>query len=66
MIQPIIFGVFSFTGCLEFVTKFSIPPLERLNVCHPRHPVSLFFSSLGVMSRVPTASHLPVTHDITR
>ena len=65
MIQQIIFCV-SFTDCLEFVPKSSIPPLERLDVCHTRHPY-IFFPSLGVMPRVPTALHLSIAHDdITR
>ena len=36
MIQQIISGVSSFTGCLEFVPKSSIPPFAGLDVCHPR------------------------------
>jgi len=36
MIQQMIFGVFSFTNCLEFVPKFSILSLKGLDVCHPR------------------------------
>ena len=51
MIQQMISNVSSFTGCLKFVPKSSIPPLERFDVCHPRHPIYLFFSSLGVMPR---------------
>jgi len=37
-------------------------------VCHPKHLISLILSLLGVMSRVSTALHFPVTHidDITR
>ena len=34
---------------------------------HPRHPIYLLFSSLGVMPRVSTALHLSLVHDeITR
>ena len=33
MIQQMISDVFSFTGCLEFVPKSSISPLEGFNVC---------------------------------
>ena len=43
MIQQMIFGVSSFTSCLEFVPKSNIPSLEGLDVCHPRHPIYLFF-----------------------
>ena len=68
MIQQMISDVSSFTSCLEFVPKSHIPPLKGLNVCHPRHPIYLFFSSIGVMPRVPTVLHFPITHndDITR
>ena len=67
MIQQIISGVSSFTGCLEFVLKSSILPLEGLNACHPRHLICLFLPSLGVMPRVPTALYLHFAHDyITR
>ena len=55
-----------FTGYLEFVPKSSIPPLEGLDMCHPRHLIYLLFPSLGVMLRVSTTLHLPVAHDITR
>ena len=68
MIQQIIFVFSSFTGYLEFVPKSNILPLGGLDVCHPRHPIYLFFPSLGVMSRVPIALYLHVAHDddITR
>jgi len=46
MIQHIICGVSSFIGCLEFVPKFSIPPLEGLD-CPPRHPVYFIFFIFG-------------------
>jgi len=42
MIQQMISGVSSFTGCLEFLPKFNIPLLEGLDVCHPRHLIYLF------------------------
>ena len=45
MIQQIIFGVSSFTGCLKFVSKYNISPLEELDVCPLRHPVYHFFYS---------------------
>jgi len=32
-------------------------------VCPPRHHVYIVFLSLGVMSRVFTTLHLPVTHN---
>ena len=32
-------------------------------MCHPRHPIYLFFLSLGVMPRFPTALHLSVAYD---
>ena len=37
-------------------------------MCHPRHHIYLLFPSLGVMSRVLIALHLPIAHDddITR
>ena len=37
-------------------------------MCHPKRPISLILSSLGVMLRVSTALHLPVAHidDIIR
>jgi len=68
MIQQMISGVSFFIGCLEFVPKFNIPPLERIDVYHLRHSTYLFFSSLRVMSRVPTILYLLVAHDddITR
>jgi len=49
MIQQMIYGIFSFTSCLEFVLKSSISPLEELDVCHPRCLIYLLFPSLGVM-----------------
>jgi len=58
MIQQIISGISSFTGYLEFVSRSSIPLLERLDVCPPRHPVYIIFLFLGVMPRVSTALHL--------
>jgi len=45
------------------VSKSSIPSLEGLDVCHSRHHIYLFFSSLRVMRRIPTALHLHVAHD---
>jgi len=52
-----------FTDCLELVSKYSIPPLEGLDVCPPKHPIYIIFSSLGIMPRVFIASHFPVAHD---
>ena len=43
MIQHVIFGVTSYTNCLEFVSKSNIPSLDGLDVRHPRHPIYLFF-----------------------
>ena len=63
MIQLMIFGVSSFIGCLEFVPKSSIPPLEWLEVCPPRHHVYIICASIRVMPRVSTALHLFVAHD---
>jgi len=34
-------NVFSFTDCLKFIPEFSLP-LAGFNMCHPRHPISLF------------------------
>ena len=53
----------SYTSCLEFVSKSSIPSLEVSDVYHPRHPIYLFFSLLGVISRIPTALHVSGAHD---
>ena len=45
-----------------------MPPLAGIDVCLPRHVISLILPSLGVMLRILTALHLPVAHidDITR
>ena len=42
MIHQMIFGISSFTGCLEFMPKSSILLLEGLDVCHPRYLIYLF------------------------
>jgi len=67
MIQHVISTAFSFIGCIELISESNLP-LAGPDVCHPRHPIYLIFPLLGVMLRVPTALHLPVTHDddITR
>jgi len=49
IIQQVISSVSSFTGCLEFVSESSITPLAGLDVCPPRHPRYIIFSSLRVM-----------------
>ena len=55
----------SCSGCLEFVSESHVPP--SLDVRPPTHVISLILPSLGVMLRVQTALHFPVTHiDITR
>jgi len=65
MIQQVVSSASSFTGCWEFLRESSLP-LAGFDLCHPRHSIYLIFSSLGVMPRVPTALHLPVTHDIIK
>ena len=50
-----IYVVSSFTGCLEFMPKYNITPLEGLDVCPFRHSVYIIFPSLGAMTRVSTA-----------
>jgi len=67
-IQQMVSTVSSFSGCLEFVSEFNVPPSAGIDVCPHRHVISLILLSLGVMSRIPTALHLPVMHidDITR
>jgi len=61
IIQEMVSSVFSFTGRLEFVPEFYLS-LAELDVCHPRYPIYLIFSSLGVMPRVPIVLHLSVAH----
>ena len=63
MIQQMIYGVSSFTDCLKFVPKSSIPQLEGLDVCLLRHSVYIVFSFLGVIPRVSNSLHLHMTHD---
>jgi len=67
-IQQMVSNICSFSGCLEFVSESNIFSSAGLDVCHFRHPRYIIFSSLGIMLRVPTALHLPVTHidDINR
>jgi len=36
-------------GCLEFVSEYNVPPSAGLDVCPPRHAISLILLSLGVM-----------------
>ena len=55
-------SVSSFSGCLEFVPESNVPPSAGINVCPPRHVISLILSLLGVMPRIPTALHLHVAH----
>ena len=50
-----IYVVSSFTGCLEFMPKYNITPLEGLDVCPFRLLHIFIFSSLGAMPRVSTA-----------
>ena len=52
----------SFSACLEFVSEFNIPLSAGLNVCPLRHLIYLILPSLGVIFRVSTALHLPVTY----
>jgi len=61
-------SVSSFSDCLEFVSESNVPPSVGIDVCPPRHVISLILPSLGVMLRIPTALHLFVAHidDITR
>ena len=63
-----VFSASYFSGCLEFVSESNVPPSAELNVCPPRHVISLILSLLGVMPKILTALHLPVAHidDITR
>ena len=42
MIQYVVSTAFSFTGCLEFIPKSSLP-LAGSDVCHPRHPIYHIF-----------------------
>jgi len=57
-----VFSASSFTGCLEFISEYSLS-LAGFDVCYPRHPIYLFFSSLEVMPRVSTTLHLPIAND---
>ena len=43
MIQHVVSNAFSFTSYLEFLPGSNLL-LARFNVCHPRHPICLFFS----------------------
>jgi len=52
MTQQRISGVASFTGCLKFVPKSSIPPFAGIDVCPPKQPRYIIFSSLEIMPRV--------------
>ena len=67
MIQHVFSNASYFTDCLEFILEFNLL-LMGPDVCHPSHSIYLIFPSLGVMPRVPTALHLPITQDdeITR
>jgi len=42
VIQQIISNA-SFSGCLEFVSEFNIPPSAGLDVCPPKHPRYILF-----------------------
>ena len=58
----------SFSNYLEFVSESNIPAPTELDVCPPRHPRYIIFSSLSLMPKMPTALHLLIAHidDITR
>jgi len=60
--------LFSFSGCLKFVSDSNIPPSAGLDMCPPRQPKYIIFSSLGIMLRVLTVLHLYIVHidEITR
>jgi len=68
MIQQMVSSASFFSGCLEFVSESNIPPFARLNVCPPRQPKHIIFSSFRIMPKVPTALNLHVAYidDITR
>jgi len=55
----------SFTGYLEFISESSLS-LVGFDACNPKHPIYLFFLSLGVIFRVLIALHFHIAHDITR
>jgi len=67
-IQQMVSSASSSFDCLEFVSEFNVPSSAGLDVCPPRHAISLILPSLGVMPRIPIALHLSVAHidDITR
>ena len=67
MTQQVISSTFSITGSLKFIPESNLS-LAGFDVCYPRHPIYLFFPSLGVIIRVLTALHLYIAHDddITR
>jgi len=56
-IQQMISSTSSFFGCLEFLSESnvppSVPPSAGLDVCPPKHAISLILPSLGVMPRIP-------------
>ena len=67
-IQQMVSSISSFLGCLEFVSESNVPPSAGINVCPPKHVISLILPLLGVMLRIPTALHLTAAYidDITR
>ena len=67
-IQQMVSSASSSFSCLEFVSESNVPSSAGLDVCPPRHVISLILPSLRVMPRIPIALHLPVVHidDITR
>ena len=67
MIHHVVLSVFYFTSYLEFIPESSLL-LAEFDACHPRHPIYLLFSSLGVILIVFTALHLNIAHndDIAR
>ena len=44
------------------MSESNVPPFVRLDVCPPRHVISLILPSLRVMPRIPIALHLPVAY----
>ena len=51
-IQQMISSTSSFLSCLEFVSESNVLPSAGLDVCPPRHVISLILPSLGVMPRI--------------
>jgi len=57
-----------FLTVLEFVSKSNIPASAGLDVCPLRQPKYIISPYIGIMSRMPTALHLPIAQidDTTR